>query len=238
MRHAGRADACPPCAQPLQALVADGFVLPLHEAFPPPRYGLRERASGTPWGGYREAQGRCLTQALLEGVCWLLHVGVGQLPTAPLALPPRPPGTPQLSGVGATSPLSVYSGCGPSCATMLHIMVLTRALPAQAHVRPATARPRCARPVERVDRATAIRLRCDTTALCPPQTLSCLTFAGDTLPPEPWLLNVPRAHAELAAAGPHAVVAEPGSVAGRAACTKCRGMNPLLGACRTCVRVD
>ncbi len=46
----------------------------------------------------------------------------------------------------------------------------------------------------------------------------------------PWMLNVPMAHVELAASGPHAVVAQPGGLWGRAACTKCRGMNPLLGA--------
>ena len=47
----------------------------------------------------------------------------------------------------------------------------------------------------------------------------------------PWLLNVPMAHAELAARGPHAVIGQAESIMGRAACTKCRGMNPLLGAC-------
>ena len=46
----------------------------------------------------------------------------------------------------------------------------------------------------------------------------------------PWLLNVPVAFGELAARGPHAVVGQAGSIMGRAACTKCRGMNPLLGA--------
>lgn len=54
---------------------------------PPPRFGLRERGpaleashsqyEGLLWSGYREVQGRCLTQALLEGACWLVHAFPG-----------------------------------------------------------------------------------------------------------------------------------------------------------------
>ena len=74
--------------------------------------------------------------------------------------------------------------------------------------------------------------------LLPPDhgALACtLRFDGVLMryarPAAPWLLNVPVAHAELAARGPHAVVGQAGSIMGRAACTKCRGMNPLLGTC-------
>ena len=59
---------------------------------------------------------------------------------------------------------------------------------------------------------------------------AALADLSETRPAAPWLLNVPVAFGELAARGPHAVVGQAGSIMGRAACTKCRGMNPLLGA--------
>jgi len=81
----------------LQPQVASGLLLLLSAAHPPPRYGVRERGDGledepkagsprgrprrsgrgAAWAGYREVLGRCLTQALLEGACALLHTRAG-----------------------------------------------------------------------------------------------------------------------------------------------------------------
>jgi hypothetical protein len=90
----------------LRPYVDAGLVLPLHTAHPPPRYGIRESASGAPWGGYREVQGRCLTHALLDGACWLLHIGVGQAPNGPLQSPAAASGS-----LTTDSVLSVYARC-------------------------------------------------------------------------------------------------------------------------------
>ncbi len=101
--------------QVLQPFVDSGLVLPLHTTHPPPRYGVRESASGAPWAGYREAQGRCVTHALLEGACWLLHLSVGQTPLAPLAPPPPPLG----EGDSGIRKLSVFSRCAAAACSVV-----------------------------------------------------------------------------------------------------------------------
>jgi hypothetical protein len=98
-------------------------VLLLQSAYPPPRYGIRETASGTKWAGYREVLGRCLTQALLEHTCWLLHLAVGQIPNGPF-IPPSATPRDQNNNV-----LPLYSRCGA---------MQSRACACEAHgVRPA-----------------------------------------------------------------------------------------------------
>ena len=71
--------------QSLEPLIRDGFLLPLHAVHPPPRYGIHEHvagpAGGTPWAGYSEVLGRCITHALLDGACWLAHVAPGHMPS-------------------------------------------------------------------------------------------------------------------------------------------------------------
>lgn len=156
----------------LQPHVAAGFLLLLHASHPAPRYGVREATeAGLPWGGYREVLGRCLTHALLDGACWLLHLSTSQRPQGHFTLPPP----------GEGSALQPYDG-----RTCLRLW-----------------------PAEGVRDAT------------PPHDA----------PPgfQPWLLNVPRAHAALQAAGPHAVVPQPDGLYSRAQCTKCRGMDGRLG---------
>ena len=71
----------------LVPFLSSGLLSLLSESHPPPRYGLRERGAalearhaadeGLLWAGYREVQGRCLSEALLEGACWLLHAFPG-----------------------------------------------------------------------------------------------------------------------------------------------------------------
>jgi hypothetical protein len=86
--------------------VESGFVMLLQAAYPPPRYGISEPASGAPWAGYREVLGRCLTQAMLEHTCWLLHLAVGQMPNGPF-IPPAVTPRDQNNNV-----LPLYSRCG------------------------------------------------------------------------------------------------------------------------------
>ena len=93
------------CTQVLRPFVESGFVLLLQSAYPPPRYDIRETASGAPWAGYREVLGRCLTQAMLEHTCWLLHLAVGQMPNGPF-IPPAVSPRDQNSNV-----LPLYSRC-------------------------------------------------------------------------------------------------------------------------------
>ena len=95
----------------LRPFVESGFVLLLQSAYPPPRYGIRETASGAKWAGYREVLGRCLTQALLEHTCWLLHLAVGQIPNGPF-IPPSATPRDQNNNV-----LPLYSRCGVIHAT-------------------------------------------------------------------------------------------------------------------------
>ena len=97
--------------------------------------------------------------------------------------------------------------------------------PLQVHVPQAVAYPgRPWRACSRPSPALATGPRCVA-------IYAAIKWRAYAAPAVPWLLNVPVAYAELAARGPHAVVGQAGSIMGRAACTKCRGMNPLLGAC-------
>jgi hypothetical protein len=194
-------------------------VLLLQSAYPPPRYGIRETASGAKWAGYREVLGRCLTQALLEHTCWLLHLAVGQIPNGPF-IPPSATPRDQNNNV-----LPLYSRCGAMHAAPMRVSswcvlcsryMCLRLWPTQDDPGDHAPAPRQLLPP---DHGALLRNHaCHGSLMC----LCC--------PAAPWLLNVPVAHAELAARGPHAVVGQAGSIMGRAACTKCRGMNPLLGA--------
>jgi len=76
----------PPPAPLLPAVAqasAAGLLLQLQDAHPPPRFALRRRRAGRgvpPWAGRLEVGGRCLSHALLEGACGLLHLAPGMLP--------------------------------------------------------------------------------------------------------------------------------------------------------------
>ena len=210
-----------PSPQVLRPFVESGFVLLLQSAYPPPRYDIRETASGAKWAGYREVLGRCLTQALLEHTCWLLHLAVGQIPNGPF-IPPSATPRDQNNNV-----LPLYSRCGvmhttEDCVKLIVSPLACRYMclrlwPSQDDAGEPAPAPRQPLPPDHGALPRSLRLKS--------MLMRCAR------PTAPWLLNVPVAYAELAARGPHAVVGQAGSIMGRAACTKCRGMNPLLGTC-------
>lgn len=90
--------------QSLEPLIRDGFLLPLHAVHPPPRYGIHEHvagpAGGTPWAGYSEVLGRCITHALLDGACWLAHLAPGHMPRGRFTV----------AGAGRGDALSSFAG--------------------------------------------------------------------------------------------------------------------------------
>ena len=106
----------------------------LGSAYPPPRYGISESASGARWAGYSEVLGRCLTHAMLEHMCWLLHLAVGQMPNGPF-IPPAVSPRDQNNNV-----LPLFSRCETvRAAEAFRHLFMRRCL--QVHVPPAVARP-------------------------------------------------------------------------------------------------
>lgn len=63
-------------AQPHSA--ARGFVTPLAPLHGAPRFGVAQRTPAGGWSGQREVLSRCLTHAMLDGVCWLINADLDE----------------------------------------------------------------------------------------------------------------------------------------------------------------
>lgn len=72
----GTAAALETWAQPHSA--ARGFVTPLTPLHGPPRFGVAQRTPAGGWSGQREILSRCLTHAMLDGVCWLINADLDE----------------------------------------------------------------------------------------------------------------------------------------------------------------
>ena len=64
---------------------ARGFVTPLQPLHGPPRFGIAQRSPAGGWSGQREVLARCLTHAILDGMCWLINPDLDEYAV------PRPP---------------------------------------------------------------------------------------------------------------------------------------------------
>ena len=64
---------------------ARGFVTPLQPLHGAPRFGIAQRTPAGGWSGQREVLARCLTHAILDGMCWLINPDLDEYAV------PRPP---------------------------------------------------------------------------------------------------------------------------------------------------
>ena len=219
---------------------ARGFVTPLQPLHGAPRFGIAQRSPAGGWSGQREVLARCLTHAILDGMCWLINPDLDEYAV------PRPPYAslaaalaPHADAVCATVR---RHGAASSCVVPLFL------LPKQQHTDACCV---AAFNSNNASAALALAPPASTAAPAPLAATSTVvrTFLrrwrvfppeGHGMPRNPkWALRVPSAAAALAARGPHALALQVHNIWDRAACARCadaaslrsRGLVPEVDPC-------
>lgn len=204
----GSADATPALLAAWAAPEARGFVTQLRLAHGPTRHGINQRSGAGGWSGQREVLGRCLTHAILDGICWLLNPDLDEL------FVPKPP------AAALPAALAALSAGKPSllCATIRRHAFNSNNASAALPGSSGSEWPPALRPASALLRTFQRR-----SPRFPPDP------AARGTPRNPkWALHVPAAAAALAARGPHAVALQVHNVWDRASCERCQPLEALL----------